>query len=148
MTVTVATKIYQRQEKIRVALEFGHLAKLPENASNIKVDTQGSMFSRTFWLTFESSPTEIDKWIKDSKELVRKDWENTNLEIKVKDEKTSEWREIGPDRTRPSGQPYWFNPEMLDEGELYEVSIPDEALYGKVWVDRKNGKVFLRTSYS
>ena len=148
MTLTIATKIYLRHERIRIALEFGHLAKLPDNSSNIKVDTDGGMFSRTFWLTFESTPTEIDNWIKNSNKLVRKDWENTGRRFKVKDETTGEWREIGPESMRQSGQPDWFDPEKLTQGELYEVSIADEALYGKIWVDRKNGKVFIRTSYS
>jgi hypothetical protein len=148
VTAIIETKIYLRQERIRVALEFGHLAKLPDNSSSIKVDTEGGMFSRTFWLTFESTPAEIDNWIRDSNELVRKDWENSSRRFKVRDEKSGKWREIGPESIRQSEQPDWFDPEKLSEGELYEVSIADEALYGKVWVDRKNGKVFVLTSHS
>jgi len=147
-TVTIGTRIYLRQHRIRVALEFGHLAKLPLNSSNINVDTEGGMFSRTFWLTFESTPAEIDKWIKDSKLLVKKDWKNTGRRYKVKHGNTGEWREIGPESIGQSGKPDWFDPEKLSEGELYEVSIADVALYGKVWVDRKNAKVFIQTSYS
>src|SRR5688572_14351435 len=78
VVLVTGTKIYFRQENIRVALEFGHLAKLPTNSRNIKVETAGGFFSRTFWLTFESTQKDIDQWIKDSKELHRKDWENTN----------------------------------------------------------------------
>jgi hypothetical protein len=141
-------KIYFRYENIRVALEFGHLAKLPGNSTNIKVETAGGFFSRTFWLTFESTEDEIDNWIKNSKELQRKDWENTGRKFEVLDQRTGKWRVIGPESLRTSGQPDWFDPEKLIEGELYAVSIGDEALYGKVWVDRKNNKVFIRTSYS
>src|SRR5690606_3755108 len=100
IVLITGTKIYFRYEDIRVALEFGHLAKLPDNSKKVKVETAGSFFSRTFWLTFESTPDEIDKWIKDSKELKRKDWENTNGKrnaiIKVLDQKTGEWKEIKP----------------------------------------------------
>ena len=146
------TKIYFRYENIRVALEFGYLAKLPDNSKRVKVETAGIFFSRTFWLTFESTPEEIDKWIKDSKKLVRKEWENTkgkrNAIIKVLDQKTREWREVKPGPMRTSGQPDWFNPEDLTEGELYEVSIEHEALYGRIWIDRKNNKVYITTSYS
>jgi hypothetical protein len=152
IVLITGTKIYFRYENIRVALEFGHLAKLPENSEKVKVETAGNFFSRTFWLTFESSPDDIDKWIRDSKELIRKDWQNTsgktNAIIKVLDQKTGEWREIKPGLMRTSGQPDWFNPEDLVEGEIYEVSIEHEALYGKIWVDRKNNKVYIRTSYS
>jgi len=131
-----------------VALVFGHLAKLPGNSSNINVDTKGSMFSRTFWLTFESTPAEIDKWIKDSKFLVKKDWENAGRRYNVKHENTGNWRERGPESIGHSGKPDWFDPEKLSESELYEVSIADEALFGRVWVDRKNAKVFIQTSHS
>lgn len=110
IVLITGTKIYFRYENIRVALEFGHLAKLPENSKKVQVATAGGFFSRTFWLTFESTPEEIDQWIGDSKQLTRK--------------------------------------EDLVEGELYEVSIEHEALYGKIWVDRKNNKVYVRTSYS
>jgi hypothetical protein len=146
------TKIYFRHENIRVALEFGHLATLPENSENVNVETAGSFFSRTFWLTFESTSEEIDKWLSNSKGLTRKEWENSNGKrnpiIKVLDQKTGEWRELKPEPMRTSAQPDWFNPEELMEGELYEVSIEHEALYGKVWVDRKNNRVFIKTSHS
>ena len=103
-------------------------------------------------MTFESTPEEIDRWISASKILTRKEWENSNgkrnATIKVLDQKTGEWRELKPGSIRTSGQPAWFNPEDLEEVELYEVSIEQEALYGKVWIDRKNNKVFITTSYS
>ncbi|MGC4023241.1 MAG: hypothetical protein QM734_15505 [Cyclobacteriaceae bacterium] len=152
IVLITGAKIYFRYENIRVALEFGHLAELPENSKKIKVETAGSFFSRTFWLTFESTPDEIDKWIKNSKELRKKNWENPNKKrnaiIKVLDQKTGEWKEIKPGPMRTSGQPDWFNPEDLTEGELYEVSIEHEALYGRIWIDRKNNKVYITTSYS
>ena len=72
VTLTVATKVYLRQERIRVALEFGHLAELPDKSSNVNVDTQGGMFSRTFWLTYESTHHGIKIWLKNSTGLKKK----------------------------------------------------------------------------
>ena len=69
IVLVTGTKIYFRYENIRVALEFGHLAKLPNNSKKVKVETAGSFFSRTFWLTFESTPDEIEKWIETLRSL-------------------------------------------------------------------------------
>jgi hypothetical protein len=82
IVLITGTKIYFRYENIRTALKFGHLAKLPDNSKKVKVETAGSFFSRTFWLTFESTPYKIDKWIRESKELRRKDWEKYEWEKK------------------------------------------------------------------
>jgi hypothetical protein len=146
LTLTVGTEIYLRQERIRVALEFGHLAQLPDNSSNIKVDTEGGMFSRTFWLTYESTQDEIKTWLKNSRELMKKE-KPGDFEVMTKDPKTGELKELP--KPRRSGLPDWFSPdESSDNVEMFEVSIPDEALYGTVWIDWKENKVYIQTSYS
>lgn len=148
LALTVGTKIYLRQQRIRVTLEFGHLAELPDNSSNIKVDTEGGMFSRTFWLTYESTQDEIKTWLKNSRELTKKEKPvDRDFKIMKKDPKTGELKEL----TKPkrNGLPNWFSPdESSDNVEMFEVSIPDEALYGTVWIDWKENKVYIQTSYS
>lgn len=148
----IVTKVYLRYENIRTALEFGHLADLPIDAKNINVETGGSMFSRTFWLTFESSDEGINKWIIESKELRLQEWDNiegrSGAVIKRLDQKTGKFEEVKIENLRHQQQPEWFNPESLQEGEFYEVSIAKEAFYGKVWIDRENKRVFVKTSYS
>ena len=147
------TKFYIRHERIRVALEFGHLAELPDNSKNITVDTQGSMFSRTFWLTYEATQQEIDNWIKKSQKLDKKEKKirrTNDYKIFQKDPKTGKLIEMDFSKPiRQNGQPDWFNPdESSTDVDLFEVSFPKEALHGKIWVDRKNNKVFIKTSYS
>jgi len=148
LTLTVGTRIYLRQERIRAALEFGHLAELPDNSSNIKVDTEGGMFSRTFWLTYQSTHDGIKTWLMNSRELTKKEkLVDRDFEIIIKDPKTGELKEL----TKPkrSGLPDWFSPdESSDSVEMFEVSIPDKALYGTVWIDWKENKVYIQTSYS
>jgi hypothetical protein len=148
VTLTIGTKTYLRQEKIRVALEFGHLAKLPDNSSNIQVDTKGGMFSRTFWLTYESTQDEIKTWLTKSKQL-RKKGKPVDMDFKIitKDPETGELKEIT--KPKKSGLPKWFSPDdSLDTVDVFEVSIPEEALYGTVWIDWKENKVYIQTSYS
>jgi hypothetical protein len=151
-TLIIITKVYFRHENIQTALEFGHLAELPEDAKNIKVETAGSMFSRTFWLTFESSDEQINRWIKKSREPKLQEWKkidnNNNAVISRLDSKTGKFVEVKVENLRHKQQPEWFNPEALREGELYEVSIASETLYGGVWIDKRNRKVYIKTSYS
>lgn len=144
---TVGTNIYLRHERIKIALEFGHLAKLPDNSSNIKVETEGGMFSRTYWLTYESTENEIKIWLKNSTELKKKRPIDNDFKVFKKDPLTGELKEL----TKPkrSGLPVWFSPEdSSDNVEIFEVSIPEETLYGTVWIDWKKNKVYIQTSYS
>lgn len=147
-TLIIGTKIYFRQERIRVALEFGHLAKLPDNSSNIKVDTEGGMFSRTFWLTYESTEGKIKIWLKNSNGLTKKEKPvEGDFRIMTKDPKTGELKELT--KRKQDGLPDWFSPdESSDDVEMFEVSFPDEALYGTVWIEWKENKVYIQTSYS
>jgi len=150
LTLIIATTLYLRQEKIRVALEFGHLAKLPGNSSNVKVETKGSMFSRTFWLTFESTPEGIDQWVKDSRLSAMQDKEmqvGGHPKIMIKDPVTGETKELT--KPRKSGLPDWFVPdESSATVDIYKVTFEDEALRGTIWIDRKQNKVYIETSYS
>lgn len=151
IALVIGTNIYIRQERIETALEFGHLAKLPYNSSGVKVDTKGGMFSRTFWLIYVSTPTEIKKWIKESKELKRKEKKipvDSDFKILKRDPVTGELKEIAIPKRR-EWLPDWFSPdETSNEVDTYEVSIPDEALHGTVWVDWGENKVYIETSYS
>jgi len=156
ITVLIFTwKAYWRHEDIRVALEYGHLAELPENSFNIQVETAGGMFSRTFWLSFESTDAEINAWLNQSKEsgLERREWYDTtrNREdyIVVRlDNKTKQWEKFSLEPSIPGNPPAWFKPENVLQLEYYGNDTPEKALVGHIWIDRKNRRVFIKTSYS
>jgi hypothetical protein len=70
-----------------------------------------------------------------------------DFKIITKDPETGELKEIT--KPKKSGLPKWFSPDdSLDTVDVFEVSIPEEALYGTVWIDWKENKVYIQTSYS
>ncbi len=146
------TNDYYTRENIRVALRFGDLADLPQDARNVHVGTQGGMFSRIFWLRFESTDPGISHWLKQSGGLVRKEWNTVGPKyiISAVDPLTGKVINSGtyPSPQRSRDQPEWFDPEVLSEVEYYELIIRDKSYYGELWVDRKHQRIYIKTSYS
>ena len=60
---------WEKNEIIKTTLNWGGLNKLPENSEIIKIEKNGSMFTRQFIIEFESSNSEINSWIKNCKNL-------------------------------------------------------------------------------
>lgn len=60
---------WDRAGAIETTLLWGGLADLPENSSDVSVQTSGSMFTRTFTIEFDSDESEIKDWIDKSKRL-------------------------------------------------------------------------------
>jgi len=146
--LTISLKLYLKEEKIRGALMFGHLSKLPENIKNVKIETVGNPFSRRFWLVFESTPTEIDKWVDQSESLTLRESPHLNQNYIAKSEGSVEIEVNTSNDLAEPNRPGWFVPLKETEAALYEASIPNEALYCKVWVDRKRGIVYVLMSRS
>lgn len=60
---------WDRAGAIETTLLWGGLADLPDNSSDVTVQTSGSMFTRTYTIEFDSDETEIKNWINKSKRL-------------------------------------------------------------------------------
>ena len=60
---------WERSNAIETTLLWGGLAELPEQTSDLKVQTSGGMFTRTFFLEFSLSERELQQWITNSKRL-------------------------------------------------------------------------------
>jgi len=58
---------WQREDVIKCALSWGQLEKLPDNAEIVSMEKRGSIFTRQFIIEFESSESEINKWMHQSK---------------------------------------------------------------------------------
>ncbi|MBE8724252.1 hypothetical protein [Flavobacterium hungaricum] len=54
---------WERNEAIQSALEWGKLDTLPQDAEIISLEKRGSIFTRQFIIEFESSESEIKKWM-------------------------------------------------------------------------------------
>ena len=57
----------QEHAAIMMALSWGGLAELPEEAENISVIAKGSIFSAVYVVEFNCSESAIDRWISESK---------------------------------------------------------------------------------
>lgn len=122
---------YQRQERVRATLAYGQLALLPPAVTNLEVDTEGGLFSRTFWLTFQASGTEIDSWLKHSPTLTK---------LPAAELTRSDYQSLSA--------PTWFTPEVIRQGEVFRLAVNEEAMYGTVWVDKKTNTVYVKVSHS
>ena len=72
---------WHKQNAIATTLKWGGLHILPKDAKNIKISTEGEMFSRSFTLTFKSSKENILTWCKESLSLktLTPDINNSNV---------------------------------------------------------------------
>lgn len=122
---------YQHQERIRATLAYGELALLPPSVTNVEVATEGGLFSRTFWLTFRASDTELATWLKQSPTLTK---------IPTAQLTRADYRSLRA--------PAWFTPELIQQGEVFDLTVAKEAMYGRVWVDKKTNTVYVKVSHS
>lgn len=122
---------WQQREAIRSALVYGRLAGLPLTATDVQVDTEGSLFARTFWLTFKADRATIDKWIAHSGSLAR---------LRPVPVATASYSS--------AGKPHWFVPQQIREGIMFTIPSNEEAVYGTVWIDFRAETVYITTSHS
>ena len=52
-----------RASAIKATKEWARLADLPSTKSNLRIETSGSSFTRTFTLSFRDSPAAVRAWI-------------------------------------------------------------------------------------
>jgi hypothetical protein len=132
--VVLASAFYSRhrqQERVRTTLAYGQLALLPPTVTNLAVDTEGGLFSRTFWLTFQASETEIDEWLTHSPTLSR---------IPIAQLTRADYQSLSA--------PTWFTPEVIRQGQVFRLTVDKEAMYGTVWVDKQTNTVYVKVSHS
>ncbi|MEW5677219.1 hypothetical protein ABGT15_12970 [Flavobacterium enshiense] len=60
---------WQKEDAIQTTLNWGGLAKLPNNIENLKVQKEGTLFTRTFIIEFSTNKNEVENWIANSKRL-------------------------------------------------------------------------------
>jgi len=150
-TLILGYKFYSRNESIKVAIEWGRLAEIPDNAKQIKVKSRGNIFSRTFYLSFKTTDAELKKWIKNSIDLEQNTWINPNEEKYVKfiDKETGELDSLNlNDQKKGYYWPIWFKIDKINDGEYYKIPNNDEQLYGEVWVDKELIIVYVKVSHS
>ena len=64
--IVVALPFYDRYKMVSITLEWGRLAPFPESAKDFSIETEGSMFTRSFRSHFKCTRTEFQKWADES----------------------------------------------------------------------------------
>ena len=72
---------WNKSSAVASALDYGGLPSLPGNAREIEISTTGSAFSRSFELSFVSSPKEIKNWITKSYGISESEFNTSKLEV-------------------------------------------------------------------
>jgi hypothetical protein len=121
---------YMRQAAIRGTLAYGRLPPLPPSAREVEVETSGSPFSRTFWLSFQADEPTLRAWLRRCPEL----------QARAPGEPLS--------YPRAHDAPRWFPPVSGAGTQTFEIPFNRDALYGTVWVDWKTRRVYIQTSHS
>ncbi|GAB3579318.1 hypothetical protein GCM10027345_19260 [Hymenobacter daeguensis] len=126
-------KYRQRQQHsaVHTALVYGRLAPLPATATAVRVDTEGGLFSRTFWLSFHADTAAIADWVAHSPSLAKR-----------------VLAPFSPTAYNGDGKPDWFAPQPVRGAVMFKIPFNKEALYGTVWIDYHSGTVYITTSHS
>ena len=72
LSSTVRENITQekQEEMVKITLEWGRLAPLPDHIENFSIHTEGSAFTRSFRASFGSTDEALQKWIEESPGLL------------------------------------------------------------------------------
>ena len=57
---------YLKQSQISTTLDWARMNHVPPSATNIRISTQGSMFTREFTLKFDAPETDMREWLENS----------------------------------------------------------------------------------
>lgn len=57
---------WNRGKAVELTEEWGGLAHLPANRWMMDIQTEGGMFTRTFMISFKSSPSKVKSWVEES----------------------------------------------------------------------------------
>lgn len=62
----VAYRVWDRQQMVRATREWARLSPFPASAQHFSVQSEGSMFSRAFRVSFTAPVSDIDGWLRES----------------------------------------------------------------------------------
>jgi hypothetical protein len=119
-----------KRKRLASALATGHLATIPAQAYNLEADTEGSLFARSYWVTFSASEAAIHHWLLKSPALAANQPTHCSHPVLF------------------GARPTWFRPEGIRRGLLYQIPQDENADYSTVWIDTETQTVFIKTSHS
>jgi len=59
-------RAWDRSEMLRLTLDWGRLAPLPESKQDFTIATEGGLFTRAFRTSFSAPMADVERWLHDS----------------------------------------------------------------------------------
>src|SRR4051812_19610397 len=56
----------EQRQRLEITRKWARLAPYPESARDLRASTEGSMFTRSFRVSFTAPAADIERWLKDS----------------------------------------------------------------------------------
>lgn len=136
---------------LKSARHIGRLAELPGSNTNFKIATEGSAFTRSFYITFNASLEDIEKLILNSpglKDIKPKIYSEEYMLIEYK----SDEEEIDYNHDfflRREGVPEWYIPAIKIKGRKYRIPYKeDHGIGGDFIVNDEEETVYIYVSWS
>lgn len=156
----VAISCSTKSTEIRNALALVDLDMIPSSSKNVEFATIGNMFSRTYYIRFEESTENIERWVNNSRVLkgitpamYTESFQllpSTELSKITKDYKAMHENYLNPKAEYYDGNEKikWYKPTIEKKGRRWIIKQNRDAHYGEVIVDDISNAVFVRISYS
>lgn len=136
---------------LKSARHIGRLAELPSSNTDFKIATEGSVFTRSFYIAFNAPLEDIEKLILNSpglKDIEPKIYSKEYMFIEYK----SYEEEIDYNHDfflRREGVPEWYTPEMKIKGRKYNIPYKkDHGIGGYFIVNDEEKTVYIYVSWS
>ena len=129
--ILISTLIYfagRETRLLKLGLQYVRIEELPNNATNIKVASEGGLMSRTVWIYFQTNNAEIEKLINTLKSA-----NPTRKSVLV--------------AHHPGGGPKWFQPN-ISMSTVFEIPQDKDANYGTLFIDTTAHSVYIKASHS
>lgn len=142
------------------AIASAHLAAIPDQ--DYKADTRGNVFTRTYWMSFQCSDEDFEKFVTSSPGLrdvtpYRFPYYVSHPTPTTFDQPSEHQREAMRETesfwnvessNADIDASLWDSARLRKHGRRYEIHIPKEAIHGFLLRDDDSGEVYLRISYS
>ena len=151
----LAEKNYYNNEIAASMLEsarhIGRFAELPDSKTDFKIATEGSPFTRSYYITFKAPLKDIEKFIHDSPGL-----KDAEPKIYSREYMLIEYESYDdePDHRhgyffRREGTPEWYTPGIKIKGRNYQIPYKEGyGIGGSLTVNDEEETVYIYVSWS
>lgn len=147
------------REMLRAASEMGRLAPLPKAHKHFKAHTQGNMFTRSFFITFEASSSDIEIFLSESEGIALNPAKVYSKESpKICFDSLEEF-ETANKKAWEKGKrldycvlhenwPEWWRPDIRESGRQLKIQRAEGYGAGELYINDQTGQVYIYVYWS